>query len=202
MTPGWSAVGGQTRSAYETDPPPDKVEVKPGLSAVSPNSSPLTMLKADRAKPCGGSSSGSAVGVSAGFAPLSLGTETGGSCVYPASKAGLYSVKPGRGYVSANGVFRISRSFDAIGAMARTPCDLSLLTESILTPEARSKLPESGFQNSLTGSWQGLKVGILPSTWGIDGDAKNKLKWETSPVVVLFKLQGILEADGGVERKL
>lgn len=33
MTPGWSAVGGQTRSAYETGPPPDVVERKPGLNA-------------------------------------------------------------------------------------------------------------------------------------------------------------------------
>ena len=36
MTPGWSAVGGQTRSAYETGPPPDVPEAKPGLSAVGP----------------------------------------------------------------------------------------------------------------------------------------------------------------------
>ena len=62
-------------------------------------------------------------------------------------------------------IFRISRSFDAIGSMARTPYDLSLLTESILTPEARAKLPENGYRNSFTESWEGLRVGILPSAW-------------------------------------
>jgi amidase len=118
------------------------------------------------AKPCGGSSSRSAIGVSAGFAPLSLGTETGGSLAYPVSKAGLYAMRPAHGPVSAKGVLRISRSFDAIGSMARTPYDLSLLTESILTPEARAKLAGGGYRNSFTESWEELRVGILPSAFG------------------------------------
>jgi Amidase len=87
------------------------------------------------AVPCSGPSSGSAFGVSAGFTPLSLGTETRGSLVYPASKAGLYAMRPAHGSVSAKGVFRISRSFDVIGLMARTPYDVNLLAESILTPK-------------------------------------------------------------------
>jgi amidase len=102
--------------------------------------------------------------------------------VYPASKSGLYALRPAHGSVSADGVFRISRSFDAIGAMARTPHDLSLLTESILTPAARAKLPENGYKDTLTGSWEGLKVGILPSTWGGEGP-NHKSKWGASPVV-------------------
>jgi len=91
-------------------------------------------------------------------------------------------MRPGHGSVSSKGVFRISRSFDAIGSMAKTPYDLSLLAESILTPEARAKLPENGYKDSLTGSWEGLRVGILPSTWGGEGP-KHKSKWATSPVV-------------------
>jgi amidase len=82
----------------------------------------------------------------------------------PASKAGLYAMRPAQGSVSANGVFRISRSFDAIGAMVKTPYNLRLLTESILTSEARAKLPENGFEGSMTRSWEGLRVGILPSS--------------------------------------
>ncbi len=76
--------------------------------------------------------------------------------MYPASKAGLYALRPALGYVSTEGFFRISRSFDAIGAMAKTPYDLSLLTESILTPAARANLPENGYKDSLTGGWEGL----------------------------------------------
>ncbi|KAN0105996.1 amidase signature enzyme [Hyaloscypha variabilis] len=180
MSPGWSAVGGQTRSAYESGPPPELPEPKTGLSA-----------------PCGGSSSGSAVGVSAGFAPLSLGTETGGSLNYPASKAGLYAMRPAHGFVSSKGVFRISRSFDAIGSMAKTPYDLSLLTESILTPEARAKLPENGYQDAMTGNWDGLRIGILPSTWGGEGP-DHKSKWATSPVKEIYDdVAEKIKANGG-----
>lgn len=91
-------------------------------------------------------------------------------------------MRPAHGSVSADGVFRISRSFDAIGAIAKTPYDLSLLTESILTPATRARLPKNGYKDSLTGSWEGLRVGILPSTWGGAGP-DHKLKWGTSPVV-------------------
>lgn len=50
-----------------------------------------------------GSSSGSAIAISAGLAPLSLGTETFGSLVHPAIRAALYTVKPTRGIVPGDG---------------------------------------------------------------------------------------------------
>ena len=165
MSHGWSAVGGQPRSAYDTQEPGER--------------------KLEDPAPCGGSSSGSGVGVSAGFAPLSLGTETGGSLVYPASKAGLFAMKPTNGTVSSIGVFRISRSFDGIGAMAKTPADLAVLIESILIPEAREKLPADGYKSTLMRGWEGLRVGMVESTWGTGW----KDKWSSEPVVgyLLYK---------------
>ncbi|KAE8442398.1 hypothetical protein EG329_003415 [Mollisiaceae sp. DMI_Dod_QoI] len=163
MTPGWSAIGGQTRSAYDLD---SDLSVPPKPWWFSP---------------CGGSSSGSGVGVSAGFAPMSLGTETGGSLVYPASKAGLYAMRPTLGTVSAKGVYRISKSYDGVGAMARTPHDLALLVESILTPEATAKLPNGGFGEAMTKSWQGLKIGLVESTWGLSSQ-EAKEKWTSDRV--------------------
>jgi amidase len=94
-------------------------------------------------------------------------------------------MRPTHGSVSATGVFRISQSFDAIGAIAKTPHDLSILIESILTPEVRGEIPENGFEQSMTRSWEGLRVGILPSTWGGEGPSHNA-KWGASPVVCLF----------------
>lgn len=137
MTPGWSAVGGQTGCAYDGMGNTEEVTIDA-----------TSNLRALLRQPCGGSSSGSGVGVSAGFSPLSLGTETGGSCVLPASRAGLYSIVPTRGqygYVSTQGIFRISKSLDGIGGMARSPTDLARLIEVILTPEIRSKLPVDGY---------------------------------------------------------
>ncbi|KAG0649654.1 Glutamyl-tRNA(Gln) amidotransferase subunit A [Hyphodiscus hymeniophilus] len=161
MTPGWSAFGGQTKSAY--DPTSfDKSPKQPGLASL-----------------CGGSSSGSAVGISAGFAPLALGTETGGSNVYPASKAGLYGIRPTLRTISSDGVFRCTKSFDGVGAMARAPLDLSHVIETILAPEARAKLPVDAFAGSLMGSWEGLRVGIADSTWG----GEEKAKWASSHIL-------------------
>ncbi|RAL08827.1 amidase [Aspergillus homomorphus CBS 101889] len=110
MTAGWSAVNGLTQSAYIA-------------GGIRPDD-----LFVGRSGP-GGSSSGSAVGVSAGFAPLSLGTETSGSVCMPANRAGLYSITASRGTLPLDGIFNLSRHFDKLGAMAKAPEDLALLME-------------------------------------------------------------------------
>jgi amidase len=112
MTAGWCGVNGQTQSAYI----------------------PGGVRKDDvfygRSTP-GESSSGSAVGVSAGFAPLSLGTETSGSICMPANRAGLYSVKVTHGSVPLDGVSALSEEFDGLGAMAKSVGDLELLIHAL-----------------------------------------------------------------------
>ncbi|KAK0702550.1 amidase signature domain-containing protein [Apiosordaria backusii] len=80
---GWSALGGQTQSAYVEG---GVIKGEPFLGHSTP----------------GGSSTGSAVGVSAGMAPVALGTETDGSIVVPSDRASLYSVKITIGGVSTN----------------------------------------------------------------------------------------------------
>ena len=109
----------------------------------------------------GGSSSGSAVGVSAGFAPLSLATETGGSCAWPASRAALYALRPTVGNVSMNGVCGISKTFDGVGAMAKSSHDLALLCEAILTPAARENIPQADFISAMSGTWENISIGFL-----------------------------------------
>ncbi len=63
----------------------------------------------------GGSSSGSAVAVAAGFCSLSVGTETDGSVVYPGAKNGVFAYKPTPGRIDKKGVVGISSFFDSIG---------------------------------------------------------------------------------------
>ncbi|KAG0650131.1 amidase [Hyphodiscus hymeniophilus] len=165
FTPGYSAYGGQTRSAYDTAPPGNPLPNFHGATA-------------------GGSSAGSGVSVSAGFAPFSIGTETGGSLVYPASKAGLYAMRPTHGSVSAKGCFRISRSFDGIGGMAKTAADLAMLIEVILTPEASKRVPGGGFVSVMKGKagLEGLRIGFVDSKWGTNEETRDE-KWGTNPVV-------------------
>jgi aspartyl-tRNA(Asn)/glutamyl-tRNA(Gln) amidotransferase subunit A len=67
----------------------------------------------------GGSSSGSAVAVAAGFCEAALGSDTGGSVRIPAAVCGVVGLKPGRGLVSLKGVHPLSPALDTVGAIAR-----------------------------------------------------------------------------------
>ncbi|KAF5968000.1 hypothetical protein FBULB1_10953 [Fusarium bulbicola] len=130
---GWSGKGGQCQSAY----------VRGGIDPEDSNNG--------HSNPSG-SSTGSAVAVSAGYAPLSIGTETDGSLVSPASRAALYTIKPSIGRVSQSGIIPISHTMDSAGPMAKTPCDLAALLDVI-----------SGTDEFATvgGSWDELSIATI-----------------------------------------
>ncbi|MBO0712554.1 MAG: amidase, partial [Acetobacteraceae bacterium] len=79
----------------------------------------------------GGSSSGSGAGLAAGFFPLALGSDTGGSVRNPASACGIVGLKPTYGLVSRRGVFPLSYTLDHVGPMSRTVADNALLLAAI-----------------------------------------------------------------------
>jgi amidase len=96
-TSGWSGRGGQTRNPYALDRNPS------------------------------GSSSGSAVAVSANLCPVAVGTETDGSILSPSSFNGIVGIKPTVGLISRAGIIPISHTQDTAGPMARTVSDAALL---------------------------------------------------------------------------
>jgi amidase len=75
----------------------------------------------------GGSSSGSAAAVAAGFVPLTLGTQTGGSVIRPASYCGVYAFKPTFGRLPVQGVKPVAPSLDTVGLFAASVADLETL---------------------------------------------------------------------------
>ncbi|KKI90439.1 amidase [Bacillus sp. SA1-12] len=74
----------------------------------------------------GGSSSGSAVAVSAGVVDFALGTDTGGSVRIPSSYCGIYGFRPTHGVVPIEGIIPLAKSFDTVGWMTK---DSRLLIE-------------------------------------------------------------------------
>jgi amidase len=81
----------------------------------------------DPARTPGGSSQGSAAGVAAGFFPLALGTQTGGSVIRPAAFCGVAGFKPTHGMIHRGGMKLMSETLDTIGTMARDVAGCALL---------------------------------------------------------------------------
>ena len=79
----------------------------------------------------GGSSSGSAAGAAARMFPASLGTQTGGSVLRPASYNGVVGLKPTFGLISKYGVYPLSWSFDTVGTFTRSVEGAALMLNAL-----------------------------------------------------------------------
>ncbi len=84
----------------------------------------------------GGSSSGSAVAVASGMAPMALGSDTGGSVRIPAALCGISGLKTTVGQISRAGVFPLSWSLDSVGPLTRTVEDSALSYRAMAGPDS------------------------------------------------------------------
>ena len=80
----------------------------------------------------GGSSSGSAAAVAAHMAPLSIGSQTNGSTIRPASYCGVVGYKPSYGLISRYGILKQSDKLDQVGLFGKSVEDVALLARVLI----------------------------------------------------------------------
>jgi aspartyl-tRNA(Asn)/glutamyl-tRNA(Gln) amidotransferase subunit A len=125
----------------------------------------------DVSKVPGGSSGGSAAAVAAGFAPIALGSETGGSVRQPAALCGVVGIKPTYGAVSRYGLVAFASSLDQIGPFATTVGDSALLLETIWEhdPCDSTSIPDARPSLATGADASGLRVGVIEEMMTGDG---------------------------------
>ena len=141
-----------------------------------PSSSGLSTLGGQAVNPHGegrspsGSSSGSAVAVAAGMAPLAVGTETDGSIVSPAAVCGVVGIKPTLGLVSRTGIVPISAAQDTAGPMTRTVADAAVLLTAIAGSDPLDPATEAASSHATDyatfldpGALDGARIGVWRS---------------------------------------
>ena len=118
----------------------------------------------------GGSSSGSAIAVAAGLAPVAIGTETSGSIISPASQNLVVGIKPTVGLVEMTGVMPIAPSQDTAGPLARNVSDATLALSALTGRNYLANLSRDGAKDKRIGFDPSLLESLEP--W------QQELVWE------------------------
>ncbi|CZT03260.1 uncharacterized protein RCO7_09267 [Rhynchosporium graminicola] len=141
--PGWSAVGGQAQSAYT-------------FGDVDLSDTPLGHTSPS------GSSTGSAVAVSAGFSPVALGTDTGGSLMTPSTRA----------------AFDIRYCW----SYGPSPTDLAVMLDVLVGPELIGS--KDSYSGALTKTFRNLRIGVLrPEEWFFGPELQKPVSSATNQIV-------------------
>jgi aspartyl-tRNA(Asn)/glutamyl-tRNA(Gln) amidotransferase subunit A len=119
----------------------------------------------------GGSGGGSSACLAAFEAPLSIGTDTGGSIRQPAAVTGTVGVKPTYGGVSRYGVVALASSLDQVGPCARTVLDAALLHEVIAGHDDMDQTSINAPVPAVVaaaqrGDIKGMKIGVVKELGG------------------------------------
>lgn len=130
----------------------------------------------------GGSSGGAAAAVAAGLAVAAVGSDSLGSIRIPASYCGIYALKPTHGEISTRGMVPAARRLDAVGLLARSADDLTVLLQVLAgydADDARSRRRRVAFALP---DWEpgNLRAGLLPDLAAVGVQAQVVELFETA----------------------
>jgi aspartyl-tRNA(Asn)/glutamyl-tRNA(Gln) amidotransferase subunit A len=135
----------------------------------------------------GGSSSGSAVAVAAGLAPMALGTDTGGSVRVPAALCGIVGLKTTVGRVSRAGVYPLCWTLDSVGPITRSVEDAAIVYQAMQGADARDEstvgVTAHDALRGLKDGVKGLRIAFGETTFfdGVDSEVESAVR-ETGSV--------------------
>jgi len=130
----------------------------------------------------GGSSGGSAAAVAACQAPVSLGTDTGGSIRQPASLCGVVGIKPTYGRISRYGLIAFASSLDQVGPFTHDVMDNALLMEVLSGHDPKDStsidVPVPAYTKTLNDPVKGLRIGVPKEFFGegLDSEVEGSIQ--------------------------
>jgi aspartyl-tRNA(Asn)/glutamyl-tRNA(Gln) amidotransferase subunit A len=130
----------------------------------------------------GGSSGGAAACVAARMAPLSLGTDTGGSIRCPAGLCGISGLKPTYGRVSRYGLVAFASSLDQIGPLAKTAEDAAILLDVLAGHDPKDSTsidrPAPKYSETVRQPLKNLRIGLVREHFGegLDGEVESAVR--------------------------
>ena len=146
-----------------------------------------------------GSSGGTGVAVAAGYAPIGMGTDTGGSIRGPSSSNGVVGLKPTHGLLSRDGIIPLALSFDTGGPLGRNVADvaaaLGVMTgmdaKDDATKKSEGKLATDYVKGLNANALKGARIGVARDFLGQDQD----VDWVMDAAIGAMKRAGATVVD-------
>ncbi|HEY2149958.1 MAG TPA: amidase family protein [Vicinamibacterales bacterium] len=146
-----------------------------------------------------GSSGGTGVAIAAAYAPLGMGTDTGGSIRGPSTSNGIVGLKPTHGLLSRSGIIPLSLSFDTGGPMARSVTDVAIVLGAMTgvdPADAATKKSDGQFQTDYAkylkaDALKGARIGVARDFLGADAD----VDWVMDASIAAMKKAGATVVD-------
>ncbi len=146
-----------------------------------------------------GSSGGTGVAIAAGYAPLGLGTDTGGSIRGPSTANGVVGLKPTHGLMSRSGIIPLALTYDTGGPLTRNVADVAVMLNAMIgedpadaaTRKSAGKTEKDYTKALNAGALKGARIGIARDFMGDDPD----VDWVIEAAIANMKKAGATVVD-------